>query len=147
MGEWLFDYIGSYKIGEIIMLSHADTYPSVQRLQGAVLFPYGILAAETGYSYNQIRVEDEGQNIEAIDWLIATQKALINRDCSDRIFDRFPIIFQTNAANGLYPDAGMKVWIANMIAESNRCTDLCEEATIMEAVLAISPAWPGFVEV
>jgi hypothetical protein len=46
-----------------------------------------------------------------------------------------------NVSNDLYPDAGMKVWIADMIAESNRCTDLIDLNS--EAI----PVWPIYTEV
>lgn len=68
-------------------------------------------------------------------------KAQINTTCQSTILAKFSIIHQLDVANGLYADNGMKVWIAAMVAESNRCTDLVDLA--QPAV----PVWPEYVEV
>ncbi len=72
---------------------------------------------------------------------IAGRKQLINIICQAIILDKFSLIYQANVANGLYPDSGMKIWIAGMIQASNRCHDLLD--TTGDA----TPAWPIYVEV
>lgn len=72
---------------------------------------------------------------------IVIKKQQINNICQAKILARFSLIYQANVANGLYPDNGMKQWIADMITESNRCTDL------IELNQPAFPNWPVYVEV
>ena len=53
--------------------------------------------------------------------------------------------FQSNVANGLYPSTvgdAMKTYIAQVIAESNRCEDLITSAATINEALAVIPSWP-----
>lgn len=84
----------------------------------------------------------EGNTPELVDPPTLEQlKQAINAVCQSIILDRFSLIHQLNVANGLYADKGMKAWIADMVSESNRCTDLIDMN--QEAV----PMWPEYVEV
>jgi len=89
------------------------------------------------YEYDLLIVQAKSPFPETI----ADRKLLINTICQSIILDRFSLIYQANVANGLYPDSGMKNWIADMIQESNRCHDLLD--TTGDA----TPAWPVYVEV
>jgi hypothetical protein len=57
----------------------------------------------------------------------AQQIEAINREAQQIILAAYPLWYQTNCANGVYPVAvadAMKAGIASVIAESNRCSDL-----------------------
>jgi hypothetical protein len=87
---------------------------------------------QTGYEYELMIVPATS---------LTQNKELINAICQAIILDKFSLIYQANVANGLYPEAGMKTWIADMVAESNRCTDL------LELNQTAVPAWPVYEEV
>lgn len=51
----------------------------------------------------------------------------INREAQQIILAAYPLWYQANCANGVYPAAivdAMRAGIASVIAESNRCSDL-----------------------
>ncbi|MFH0995811.1 MAG: hypothetical protein V1844_09985 [Pseudomonadota bacterium] len=93
--------------------------------------------SQLAYEYDLLIVQANNPSPKTI----ASRKLLINIICQAIILNKFPLIYQANVANGLYPDSGMKNWIAEMIQESNRCHDLLD--TTGDA----TPAWPIYVEV
>lgn len=129
------------------MKTHSNDIPQIQRLQGVILFPYGAIQDEKGYTYDTIKIDDDGWDINAVEWVRSTHKAAINNVCKTNILDKFSVIHQIDVSNGLYPDSGMKAWISDMIAESNRCHDLCDDAVSISSIMAIIPAWPAYVGV
>ena len=66
-------------------------------------------------------------------------------DCSRRIFERYPPGRQLSALAGLYDSANvatMTDWIAANVAAENTAADLIEAATTVQAVEAVTVAWP-----
>jgi len=88
---------------------------------------------------------------KTLDETAAIIKTRINAECQSTILARFPIIHQLDVANGLYPDRGMKQWIADMIIESNRCHELIDTLVAAQAIIddvkAVIPTWPIYEEV
>ncbi len=89
----------------------------------------------------------------AAEILVATKSAIIatNRsECSSRIFARYPAGRQSSVALGIYSGAEaeaqaqiMKDWIADMVAAENTAADAIEAATTVQAVEAVTVAWPA----
>ena len=66
-------------------------------------------------------------------------------ECSRRIFERYPPGRQLSALAGLYDSANvaaMHEWIAANIAAENTAADAIEAATTVQAVEAVTVAWP-----
>ena len=66
-------------------------------------------------------------------------------ECSRRIFARYPAGRQLSASFGLYDSANVATmvdWIAANIAVENTAADLIEAATTVQAVEAVTVAWP-----
>ena len=66
-------------------------------------------------------------------------------ECSRRIFERYPPGRQLSALAGLYDSANvaaMHEWIASCIAAENTAADAIEAATTVQAVEAVTVAWP-----
>jgi len=117
------------------MKAQSNIYPSVEQYDSQYLaVPTNITEIikenEIFYEYDMVLVK------QGLD-----KKQQINAVCQVLILDKFSIIHQLDVAHGLYIDNGMKAWIAAMVAESNRCTDLVD--TNQPAV----PVWPEYVEV
>ncbi len=71
-------------------------------------------------------------------------------ECSRRIFERYPAGRQSSVALGIYSGAEaeaqaqiMKDWIADMVAAENTAADAIEAATTVQAVEAVTVAWPA----
>ena len=67
-------------------------------------------------------------------------------DCSRRIFARYPAGRQLSALAGLYDGANvatMTDWISDMVAAENTAADAIEAATTVQAVEAVTVAWPA----
>lgn len=77
----------------------------------------------------------------------ALRKQQINSDCQRLILSRFSLIHQIDVAHGLYPDNGMKQWIADMIEESNKAHDLINTLGTIEEITAVNPEWPEYMGV
>lgn len=73
--------------------------------------------------------------------IVAIKKQQLNLICQTTILARFSLIHQIDVAHGIYPDNGMKQWIADMVIESNRCCDLIDLGQ------AYTAEWPEYVEV
>ena len=66
-------------------------------------------------------------------------------ECSRRIFERYPAGRQLSALAGLYDGANvatMTDWIAANISAENTAADAIEAATTVQAVEAVTVAWP-----
>jgi len=70
-------------------------------------------------------------------------------ECSRRIYARYPAGRQSSVALGIYsgPEAEaqaqtMKDWISDMVAAENTAADAIEAATTVQAVEAVTVAWP-----
>ena len=66
-------------------------------------------------------------------------------ECSARIYARYPPGRQLSALAGLYDSANvatMTDWIAANISAENTAADLIEAATTVQAVEAVTVAWP-----
>ena len=66
-------------------------------------------------------------------------------ECSRRIFERYPPARQLSELAGLYDSvnvAAMHDWIAACIAAENTAADAIEAATTVQAVEAVTVAWP-----
>ena len=66
-------------------------------------------------------------------------------ECSRRIFERYPTGRQLSALAGLYDSANvatMTDWIAANISAENTAADAIEAATTVQAVEAVTVAWP-----
>ena len=66
-------------------------------------------------------------------------------ECSRRIYARYPAGRQLSALAGLYDSANvatMTDWIAANVAAENTAADLIEAATTVQAVEAVTVAWP-----
>ncbi|MBK7515388.1 MAG: hypothetical protein IPI51_07210 [Betaproteobacteria bacterium] len=73
---------------------------------------------------------------------IATNRA----ECERRIFARYPAGRQLSALAGLYDSANvatMTDWIAANISAENTAADAIEAATTVQAVEAVTVAWPA----
>lgn len=73
---------------------------------------------------------------------IATNRA----ECSRRIYARYPAGRQLSALAGLYDSANvatMTDWIAANISAENTAADAIEAATTVQAVEAVTVAWPA----
>ena len=71
-------------------------------------------------------------------------------ECSRRIFERYPAGRQSSVALGVYSGAEaqaqaqiMKDWISDMVAAENTAADAIEAATTVQAVEAVTVAWPA----
>ena len=67
-------------------------------------------------------------------------------ECSRRIYARYPAGRQLSALAGLYDSANvatMTDWIAANVAAENTAADLIEAATTVQAVEAVTVAWPA----
>ena len=67
-------------------------------------------------------------------------------ECSRRIFARYPPGRQLSALAGLYDSANMATmtdWIAANISAENTAADAIEAATTVQAVEAVTVAWPA----
>lgn len=118
-----------------------------------------------GFVANEdFRVHADSQNVETLMWLSqATQPtpselasaelpaakaaavAANRAECSRRIFERYPTGRQLSALAGLYDSANvaaMHEWIAANIAAENTAADAIEAATTVQAVEAVTVAWP-----
>ena len=66
-------------------------------------------------------------------------------ECSSRIFGRYPAGRQLSASFGLYDSANVAAmvdWIAANVAAENIAADAIEAATTVQAVEAVTVAWP-----
>lgn len=67
-------------------------------------------------------------------------------ECAGRIYARYPAGRQLSALAGLYDSANvatMTDWIAACIAAENTAADAIEAATTVQAVEAVTVAWPA----
>ncbi len=71
----------------------------------------------------------------------------VNRaECSRRIYARYPTGRQLSALAGLYDSANVATmvdWIAANVAAENTAADAIEAATTVQAVEAVTVAWPA----
>lgn len=129
------------------MKSQSTDYPVMTRYDGdhlavpiniaEISIPNQMGDPQAGYGYDLLIVQATNPYPDTV----ADKKTLINTICQAIILSRFSIIYQSNVANGLYPDAGMRTWIAAMIDESNRCHDL------LDVTGTATPVWPNYVKV
>ena len=114
---------------------------------------FGLPARHNGDgTYTLFPSEGTSREATAAEILAATKAARIaaNRgDCSSRIYARYPAGRQSSVALGVYsgPEAEaqaqiMKDWISGMVAAENAAADLIEAATTVQAVEAVTVAWP-----
>ncbi len=64
--------------------------------------------------------------------------------CRSLILDEISIEHQLDVALGVIPDNGYSDWIADMIIESNRCEDLCDDAETVDTLKLIVCSFPVY---
>lgn len=76
---------------------------------------------------------------------IPARQTAIKQECTAHILAAYPEPIQRSAAMGIYSSDvidKIKVFIARCVEEENRCYDLLEIATTIEAVGAVTPKFP-----
>ena len=75
----------------------------------------------------------------------AARIAANRAECTSRIYARYPAGRQLSASFGLYDSANVAAmvdWIAANVAAENIAADAIEAATTVQAVEAVTVAWP-----
>ena len=120
---------------------------SVVQILADIVHAIGASARPDG-AYRLDFVDGTSRNATAAEILAATKAARIeeNRaECSRRIFERYPAGRQLSASFGLYDSANVATmvdWISDMVAAENTAADAIEAATTVQAVEAVTVAWP-----